>query len=588
MAGFVGICGSALATSDESIKNAIQSTIYSPKTEHAVLHRDVEFILAKSFFSFFDQTQLTVDDGDIKLWIDGEIYHEKKSGETASLLLQHYRKGTLDLFLKGIDGVYNAIVYDAGKRSVTIVTDRYGLKPLYFCLKNGKLIMTPELKSFLFFKEFEMKFRKELMDCFIDLGHLLGTDTWFEGVELVEPSTIYEFKISEGQLRKRKYWGWADSPRQSSLTIEDAAHEMAMLLREAVRSRSTNENSTKLGISLSGGLDSRAILAGVYKDIPVFTFTFGLSETPEVKIARKVASVANVENKHFEINGANWLEARFQSVWKTDGMLNMYHMHYPQIMNEIQGIIDVNLSGFLGDVVLGGSYLEKVHKVFFSKTFLNTRINATIASVYYGRYAELCDPMNSYFDVDCVDPYLIYNRGRRFVTMGIEEPSKLIHQRMPFMDTKLMELSYSLPDEYRLASNVYNRALLQYEPKLFATIPSASTGMLVSQKPNLINNLRSQLNYYIDVLKYKMGKPASFANYPEWIKESATANLIGNLLNPKTALYSHFTTKDYNTLYLQAHIKGPRMQAQKVLSALTIELWLQQIVNKKYLRGLDH
>ena len=73
-------------------------------------------------------------------------------------------------------------------------------------------------------------------------------------------------------------------------------------------------------------------------------------------------------------------------MWKTDGMLNMYHMHYPHIMHEIEQLIDINLSGFSGDLVLGGSYLEKIYKIFFTKKFLNKRINADIAKLYYGKH----------------------------------------------------------------------------------------------------------------------------------------------------------------------------------------------------------
>jgi asparagine synthase (glutamine-hydrolysing) len=585
MAGFAGICGSELSALDEGVKSAVESTVYSAKTSVAHLQSDNNLLLSKSFFHFFDQARCAASSGDVHVWIDGEIYNEDELEEgntagAAAVLLNSYQQGSIDGLLPRLDGVFTAIIYDTEKKLLTVVTDRYGLKPFYFYRRNRKLMMAPELKCFTFFRDFDLRFRSDLMDCFIDLGHLMGNDTWFEGVELLDPSSVFSYDIKTDTLTTRKYWTWADNPRNFKISIDDAASEMARLLRQAIRSRA--KGPARMGISLSGGLDSRAILASVYQDIPVFTYTFGLKESADVTIARQVADAAGVENRHFDINVKNWLDYRFFSVWKTDGMLNLYHMHYPHIMNEVQQLIDINLSGFSGDLVLGGSYLEKTRKIFFTKKFLNQRINADIAKVYYGRHYVKCDPQDPFFNIDCIDPYQINNRCRRFVIMGIEDAAKLIPQRMPFLANDLMELSYSLPDEYRYNSNVYNRALQQYDPLLFSTIPNASTGMPVTEKPTLLNQLRWKLDYYKDIVKVKLGKPISFVDYHHWVKEPTTASLIGELLDPKKALYAQFTDKDYKALYLEPHLKGPRFYTQKILSALTIEIWLQQILNKKY------
>lgn len=580
MAGFVGICGNRTALStEEEVMRALGATVYSAKTISALLYRDDRVMLGKSFFDFMEMPRTSTSQEDLHVWIDGEVFNESELSKGqdipfVDLVRRHYKEGTLDSLLKKTDGVFVAILYDAQKGTLQIITDRFGLKPFYLYQRNGQLIFAAELKCFLLFKDFNLVIRKDIIDCFIKLEHLLGTATWFEGVEFLRPASVYTYRTGTDDLSVRLYWNWGMIRENRTVSFDQAADEMASLLDTAIQSRS--KSSARVGISLSGGLDSRAILASVYKKKPV-TYTFGLEDSLDVKIARQVARKAGVKHLYFDIRTDHWLERRFRSVWRTDGMENMYHFHFSHIIEQIAESIDVNLNGFLGDAVLGGSYLSKKRR-----NFLNTRISPEIARFYYGEHAVLCDPSDPYFDLDKIDPYLIYNRGRRFINMGTEDNAKNIPQRLPFFENKLMEFAYSFGDEYRYKSKVYNSALIRKYGQFYTTIPNALTGVPLAEDPSLKQHLIKNFNRYVEMFRYKLGIPTSYTDVYNWIKQPDTAALIMKILDPQKALYSQFSNINYIEQYVHPHLNRRMNFSKQIMGALTLEIWLQQVLCGKY------
>jgi asparagine synthase (glutamine-hydrolysing) len=405
---------------------------------------------------------------------------------------------------------------------------------------------------------------------------MMGSATWFEGVDVTEPSMVYTFSWSKNKLSKRRYWSWSSITR-SSLSLDDAAEQLGELLDNAIKARYFGKGS--IGVGLSGGFDSRAILAAIREYDPV-TYTFGRKSSPDVRIAGQVARIARVKNIHFEMEVENWLERRFDGVWKTDGMLNMYHMHYSHVLSEISKLMDINLSGFLADGVLGSTYLTKKHR-----TFMDKRMDRDTAMHYYGKYFEYSNPLDSFFDLDKVDVYLFYNRGRRLTGLGMEEANKTVYQRMPFMDIKLLDFSYSLPDEYRIKSQTYHRALVRRYPEFYETIPHATSGVSIQLNPSLQHTLKKSYHEYLRAFKVKLGIPTSFTDVHNWVKKPETAAFISSILDPKHSLYREFTDKDFVKLYVEPQLSGKSNYIKQMMGALTIEVWLQQLFKNRYLKN---
>jgi asparagine synthetase B (glutamine-hydrolysing) len=581
MAGFVGACSRTLSVTEASVARAAQMTVYSSKATEAPVFADRALIVHRSFFGFLETTRNHEQAGGLHVWVDGEIYNQAElataPGEVfADTLLQHYRDGRLEQLLSRVDGVYIALLYDTDRRQLHVLVDRYGLRPFYLYHGQGHLLFGAEVKCFLELETFTPRIRRDVVDSFMHLEHFLGDTTWFEGVWVAAPSTWYTYSLDDDSLRQKRYWTWA-AMKPRTLTLDEAAEEMGMLLDQANKSRAMHDGYT-VGVALSGGMDSRAILAAVHEQKPP-TYTFGIDGSADVAVAKQVVAVAGVTHVTYDTHVDHWLEQRFSGIWKTDGMFNVYHMHYSHLMDKIATVMDVNLSGFLGDAVIGGTYLSKK-----GKTFLSQRIHPEVARHYYGPYYTQCDLNDTFFDLDKVDPYLFYNRGRRMIGMGAEEAAKIIPQRVPFMDNKLMELSYALPDAYRVNSRVYYRALLRKYPAFYKTIPNASSGVPLTEHPTLAYALRKKYNKLVYAVKYKLGIPTSYTDVYNWIKVPETAAAIRQLLDPKTALYTQYTSENYVTKFLEPHVQGKHNYMKQVMGAVTVEIWLQQVFNKKYRR----
>lgn len=575
MAGITGICGKFDQAASHHVVRAAQATVYSRKTSRASLFSGPELIAEKTKFDFMESGPMAASNGPVHAWLDGTVFDfpstDGGSGQRvfAAALIAAYRGGRLPALLSATDGVFVALLYDESKRELHLFTDRYGLKPFYICHRHQSLLFAPEVKCFPLLPGFETRVRKDMVDCFLQLEHFMDDATWLEGVKVAAPSMHYTYYIAENRLSWQRYWSWSRI-RRTSLSIDEAAEAMATLLDNANRVRATGD--FRVGVALSGGLDSRAILAAVADRKPV-TYTFGVEDSPDVVIARRVARQAGVPHVYYDMRIDQWLQRRFSGVWKTDGMLNMYHMHYAHLMEEIPVIMDVNLSGFLGDAVLGGSYLERKGKLF-----LNQRITDGVAAQYYGKFHTLCDTRDAFFDIDKIDPYLFYNRGRRMIGMGAEEAQKTIPQQLPFMDIRLMDLSYSLPDEYRANSKVYNKALLLKYPAYFKHIPDATTRVPIANRPTPANYVLEKYHRLMSMVKYKLGIPTTYTDVYNWIKQPETAAVLRTLLDRRSALYAAYTDRNFVTEFLEPHLRGTSNKMKQVMGAATLEIWLQQLL----------
>jgi asparagine synthase (glutamine-hydrolysing) len=84
----------------------------------------------------------------------------------------------------------------------------------------------------------------------------------------------------------------------------------------------------QVGLALSGGLDSRAILAAIPdSNRPIHAVTFGKIGSNDIKFAAIAAKIKGATRHVFEISGEGWLQSRFSKAWYTDGQLDLQHMH---------------------------------------------------------------------------------------------------------------------------------------------------------------------------------------------------------------------------------------------------------------------
>lgn len=510
-------------------------------------------------------TQAFVRDG-VYISIEGEQY-DFGDASFEELLFEAYSDQALEQFLNKLDGYFNAVIYDSGLKKVFLISDRYGMRMLYYYFKDGRFAFSGEVKGLLGLDFVDSSIDSEQLDCFMDLGYLLEDNTWHKHIKLIKPSTIMEFDISSQTLTQKYYWKWSQI-KQQNITFEKAVDRLGELFLKAVEKRF--DPNDKVGVALSGGLDSRAIFAALNRLYPKFdgyAFTFGIPKCDDITIAKQCIAKTKWSHKEFYFTSDNWFEPRKEKVWFTDGMMPLMHMHGSEFLDEVSGNIDFNLNGYLGDVVFGGGW--------FGVLPLDTRATNKNLQKYYKDYIGLCNIEDSFYDIDKCEPHLYMNRVRRFTNMGTVNGLYKLDQRKPFFDNAVMEFVYSIPDEYRKENKLYSAMLLKFFPEFFKDIPWQKTGKTVDK--GYSNSLMSKVIKKAKRVPYKLGllqDTNSYVNYPEWLKDESIAKELNDILDKQNSHYANYTDEDFRTKYLLPHLEGKKNFSEEILRGATVEIYL--------------
>lgn len=508
------------------------------------------------------------DPSGLYCWIEGfclNLEEFKENSSLAQVLSMAYIKGELEKKLKEVNGTFSAVIYDNRNFKLLLITDRYGMKPLYLWKENNYLAWASELKSFLSLDNFTPKISKTALSCFMELGQLLGSETWFEKVELLGASTILEIGLNNNAPESRKrYWSWGMVQPQK-ISFDEAVEGLGNTLEKSVKKNAVF--SGRVGLSVSGGLDSRAILAAFPHD-QVVALTFGREEAEDVKIARTVGAIKGIPHYFFHLNASNWLENRCEGVWKTDGMMNLYHLHASAFQNQISELIDLELNGFGGGVICGATWMKN----------LNSRIKEKTAFDRFGPFFELTSLNDSFFDIEKEDCYFIDTRLRRFTNVGTTEVSRLIENRKPFIDNELIEYIFSLPDDYRHRGRLYHASLIRRFPAYFKKVPYQALGYPIGKRFNFPFRLKQKFErvWHTRVLR-KEWSP-SYADYPLWFHERM-AKIKSILMNPQALILEYISREEIREA-LDSHNRKGVDNSEKIGKLLTMEIWFQRVADR--------
>lgn len=193
-------------------------------------------------------------------------------------------------------GEFAIVLWDSVNRTVFAVRDRFGIKPLFYAIHEGKLYFASEVKA-LFAAGVPARWNREsVYHCLEFGGH--QSRTLFEGVFQVPPG--HYMVATEKRFQLHKYWD-LDYPKETEAapTRSDSeyAEEFRHVLEEAVRIRLRAD--VPVGCYLSGGIDSCAILGLAARHHPepirAFTLSFDRPEYDESQVAREMAAKAGAQ-----------------------------------------------------------------------------------------------------------------------------------------------------------------------------------------------------------------------------------------------------------------------------------------------------
>ncbi len=190
-------------------------------------------------------------------------------------------------------------LWDSNKKKLLLARDRLGIKPLYYTLHNEKLIFASEIKSILQYKEFKKEIDYKGLNNFFTFRYIPGEKTILKSINRLLPGHILIYKNK--QIKINKYWNLNFCPTNEK--IDYYANSLKHLVGDSVKKRLISD--VPLGIFLSGGIDSTAILsyANEFSDKQVKTFNLSFCDCPdnELKYAKAASEFFNTNHKEITI-----------------------------------------------------------------------------------------------------------------------------------------------------------------------------------------------------------------------------------------------------------------------------------------------
>ncbi len=491
-------------------------------------------------------------------YLDGEFFNRTDQARSATSDLEFLVEIIADRreLLNCINGLFSGVVFDTQKNELHIITDRYGLRPLYWTRQGNRIAWASQTKAFLALPEFSPVIDPISRDMFFATGQLPSDRTWLKGVAPVPAATQMTFRISDGSLTQQCYWSWDEiAPLTGHHTQRELAHELGVRFRTAVEQRTTAQT----GLALSGGLDSRAILAAM-PGAPE-TFTFGHPDSADVRIAAQAASVKNATHTVLPIHSQNWLLPRISGVWYADGALDLIHMHGIEHLKQQKEACDISLNGAGGDGLAGAGHLFHPNGLSaYLKNKLHIKADRNTTQHLKTAFNEAGSAHAFYIDW----------RMRRFTLHGPR--MGLLHgleYRLPFLDNQVQEFLYSIPLQQKANNRLYRQMLLDTFPEYFKNIPYQATGFPISHSSWTVKILRR-------LTGLRNPTPQTFADYANWLRQSPGKNLCDHLLyntsNTSKLWQRHLAGEDH-TIFLGRY--------------MTYQLYLIQLFDGKYRTSED-
>ena len=269
-------------------------------------------------------------------------------------------------FVDHLDSMHGFVYYDVREQRLYLSRDHAGIKPLYYTEHNGVLYFASEIRALREAQPLSNQLDDWAISSWSHLGINFTNHTFHKGIHSVPPGATMMY-----DLRTRKMHTLTRYYPVCTSELNFNAEEFRSYLRESCRMVSRGER--KLGMFLSGGLDSSSIAVEMTKSVPeIEAYTNCIAPMPpnskedfnsDHRCAVELADRLDIAHHTVTCTPHTWLqylkpsiEALEQPVYNTS--LPMYlQTNHAMAQN---GVI-VTIAGDMGDELLTG--YPKYHKV---------------------------------------------------------------------------------------------------------------------------------------------------------------------------------------------------------------------------------
>lgn len=577
----------------------------------AHIFQDRTIALGGSFLGCVNATAEIAANEANDLWavIDGELYdydslrpsleaagHRFKGVSHAELLMLGYQSQGPHFF-RQLHGKFSAALINLKQQRAILVTDRFGMKPLYFVHTPDRLLFASEIKALLADPALSRQLNYRGIAQFFSYGQLLADDTFLESIRTVPAATCLTYDLQSGSLGYDRYW----HPSHEQWTGGDA--ELLEQIDNAMIKSVTRctAGAARLGISLSGGLDSRVILADIdHQRTQMTSLSLGVAGSLDHRCARQMAALTN-RRHHCHLLGTDFL-ANFehhvrQMVHLTDGHYLSQCIVIPTLPVYRQLGIEVLLRGHAGELM----HMIKAYNFSLDAEGLAIADRPSLESWLWRHLrAYMLDNVDGQLlaaidqremerlareslsecleESAAVAPPLqqvwhlfLSQRLRRETALSMVKLGSVVETRLPYLDNELVDLLLAAPPRMKLGDEVQQFMLARHRPE-FLEIVNANTGTRIGA-PGIVRRLST---LRMKVLA-RLGTPGyqPYERLGLWLRREL-APLVEQLLLGQRCLSRGVFVPDTVRTVVRQHFDNRRNHTFLLLALMIFELGQRQ------------
>ena len=272
-------------------------------TKHIQLNIEDYFIYTEfhrlSINGIDEKSNQPINIDGLYLLCNGEIYNYKQlaidhdikltTNSDCEIILHLYNILPIQEFINELDGVFSFIIYDKKTKQIYIGHDPFGIRALYYSIKDNYLSVSSEMKCL---------------------------DSYYENnVKFFPPGSYGIYDINSKNLGINNYYNFIYNTIQDNDT--NIIKKIKKKLTEAVNKRLLSDRP--IGCLLSGGLDSSIITSILKKNNKnLKTFSIGLEGSPDILSSQIVADYLETDHTNIIVTIEDMLEAIDKTIYQIE------------------------------------------------------------------------------------------------------------------------------------------------------------------------------------------------------------------------------------------------------------------------------
>ena len=218
----------------------------------------------------------------------GHIFYTHADSEVVVHMYEEYGKE----MISQLRGMFSFSIWDKEKKTLFMVRDYFGIKPLYYGKIKDTFFFGSEIKSFLDHPDFKKELNLDALESYLSFQYSSLPETFFKNIYKLTPGHYGYYE--NGNFKVKRYFqpSFDENLEKPLASFVDTIEET---FKDSVEAHKVSD--VEVGSFLSSGIDSNYI-AATFNGDKTFTVGFNYDGYSEIKYARELSVQVGIQNKN--------------------------------------------------------------------------------------------------------------------------------------------------------------------------------------------------------------------------------------------------------------------------------------------------